>query len=98
MLDVAENFLKFFGEESCGQCTPCREGIPVLLEGIKLLKKGECTKNYLKDLFSLAETMQLASKCGLGQSSSKALVSIVNNFTKEYTLSKSKRKEKKFDG
>jgi len=98
MLDAAENFFKFFEEESCGQCTPCREGIPVLLEGAKMLKKGECTKGYLKDLFSLAETMQLASKCGLGQSSSNAFVSIVNNFKKEYTLSKSKRKEKKFDG
>jgi len=98
MLDAAENFLKFFEEESCGQCTPCREGVPVLLEGAKMLKKGKCTKGYLKDLFSLTETMQIASKCGLGQSSSNAFVSIVNNFKKEYTLLKSNRKEKKFDG
>lgn len=98
MLDAAENFLKFFEEESCGQCTPCREGVPVLLEGVKMLKKGECTKDYLKDLFSLAETMQLASKCGLGQSSSNAFVSIASSFKKGYILSKNKRKEKKFDG
>ena len=35
MLDVAENFLEFFVDESCGQCTPCREGVPKLLEGVE---------------------------------------------------------------
>ena len=34
MLDVVENFLEFFIDESCGQCTPCREGVPKLLEGV----------------------------------------------------------------
>lgn len=86
MLDVAENFLKFFEEESCGQCTPCREGVPVLLDGVRRLKRGTCTSAYLKDLLSASETMQLASKCGLGQSSPNAFVSIVKNFENEYTL------------
>ena len=43
MLDVAENFLEFFVEESCGQCTPCRVGNAKLLEGVELLKRGECS-------------------------------------------------------
>lgn len=98
ILDAAENFLRFFEEESCGQCTPCREGIPVLLEGLEMLKKGCCTKSYLKDIFSLAETMQVASKCGLGQSSPNAFISILTNFKKEYILLKSNRKEKRFNG
>ncbi|MBN2831262.1 MAG: dehydrogenase [Candidatus Omnitrophica bacterium] len=98
MIDVAENFLKFFKDESCGQCTPCREGIPVLLEGLILIKKGECPKDYLDDLFSLSETMQLASKCGLGQSSPNPFVSIINNFKSEYKLSKIAKKEKVFNG
>ena len=42
MLDTVENFLEFFKEESCGQCTPCREGMPVLLEGVELIRKGAC--------------------------------------------------------
>jgi len=97
MLKVADNFLKFFKEESCGQCTPCREGIPVLLEAIEELKRNECSGEYLKDIFSLTETMQLASKCGLGQSCPNAFVSILNNFPKEYKLSKTIKKEKKFN-
>jgi [NiFe] hydrogenase diaphorase moiety large subunit len=89
LLDVAENFLNFFAEESCGQCTPCREGIPVLIEKLKKIKKAKADKGDIEDIFSLSETMQLASKCGLGQTASDALVSILNNFKKEYTLMKS---------
>jgi [NiFe] hydrogenase diaphorase moiety large subunit len=98
MLEVTENALRFFEDESCGQCTPCREGIPVLLEGIELIKKGECSKDYLEDLLSLSETMQLTSKCGLGQSSPNLFVSVINNFKKEYTLSKIPKEEKAFNG
>ena len=83
MLDVAENFLEFFVEESCGQCTPCREGNEKLLEGVRMLKEGRCSMAYLKELISLSETMQLASKCGLGQSSPNAFLSIVKNFNNE---------------
>lgn len=87
MTDVAENFLEFFEREHCGQCTPCREGVPVLLEGIRMIKKGECTQAYLKDLLSLGETMQCSAKCGLGQSASNAFTSIINKFKNEYKLS-----------
>ena len=83
MLAVVHNFLEFFTEESCGQCTPCREGNPKLLEGVEMLQKGTCSTEYLKDLLSLGETMQLASKCGLGQSSPNAFISVVENFQDE---------------
>lgn len=83
MLEVAANFLEFFVDESCGQCTPCREGGPKLLEGVKLLQRGQCSMTYLKELCSLGETMQLASKCGLGQSAPNALLSIVEHFQEE---------------
>ena len=83
MLKIAENFLDFFVEESCGQCTPCREGNAKLLEGIHLLKQGLCSMGYLLELCSLAETMQVASKCGLGQSSPNAFLSIVEHFKNE---------------
>jgi [NiFe] hydrogenase diaphorase moiety large subunit len=83
MLDVAENFLEFFVEESCGQCTPCRQGNAKLLEGVRMLKAGRCSTSYLKDLTALGETMQLASKCGLGQSSPNAFLSIIKHFRDE---------------
>jgi [NiFe] hydrogenase diaphorase moiety large subunit len=83
MLHVAKNFMEFFVEESCGQCTPCRIGNKKLLEGIEMLEQGTCSTAYLKELLSLCETMQLASKCGLGQSSPNAFVSIVTHFQDE---------------
>ncbi|MBN1296011.1 SLBB domain-containing protein [bacterium] len=83
MLSVACNFLAFFVEESCGQCTPCRIGNVKLLDGLKKLQAGTCSMTYLKELISLGETMQIASKCGLGQSSPNAFLSIVKNFKEE---------------
>ncbi|MCE5252084.1 SLBB domain-containing protein [bacterium] len=83
MLDVAENFLEFFVEESCGQCTPCREGNSLLLDVVHRLKNGTCSMEYLNEIESLAETMQLASKCGLGQSSPNVLLSIIEHFQDE---------------
>jgi [NiFe] hydrogenase diaphorase moiety large subunit len=83
MLAVAKNFMEFFVEESCGQCTPCREGNAKLLEGIEMLEEGVCSSAYLRELVALGETMQIASKCGLGQSSPNAFLSIVANFREE---------------
>ncbi|MCC6126178.1 MAG: SLBB domain-containing protein [Pirellulales bacterium] len=83
LLRMSRNFLEFFLEESCGQCTPCREGIPKLLEGVELLQNGRCSMTYLEELCGLGETMQQASKCGLGQSAPNALLSIVEHFQDE---------------
>lgn len=83
MLHVAKNFLEFFLEESCGQCTPCREGNPKLLQGVELLEHGKCSMAYLNTLCDLGRTMQIASKCGLGQTSSSAFLSIVEHFKDE---------------
>lgn len=83
MLMVAKNFLEFFVEESCGQCTPCREGNAKLFEGVEMLERGVCSMRYLNELCGLAETMQLTSKCGLGQSSPNAFLSIVKHFKNE---------------
>lgn len=83
MLLVAKNFLEFFVEESCGQCTPCREGTVKLLEGIEMLERGECSMQYLNELMALSETMQVASKCGLGQSAPNPFLSIVQHFKSE---------------
>jgi len=83
MLVVARNFLEFFVEESCGQCTPCREGAPKLLEGVELLQRGKCSMAYLRELRGLGETLQLASKCGLGQTAPSAFLSITDGFKDE---------------
>ena len=83
MLKVLKNYLEFFVEESCGQCTPCRIGNVKLLEGVKMIERGEYTFSYIRQLKELARTMQLASKCGLGQSSPNPFISILENFKDE---------------
>lgn len=83
MLHVLKNFMEFFVEESCGQCTPCRIGNTKLLEGIEMIEKGEYTFGYVNKLKELGQTMKVASKCGLGQSSPNAFISILENFKEE---------------
>ncbi|HAN79474.1 MAG TPA: NADH-quinone oxidoreductase subunit E [Bacteroidales bacterium] len=83
MYNVLHNYLDFFHEESCGQCTPCRIGCQQLLHGIEAVKKGEKSTAYLITLLKLAETMKIASKCGLGQSVGNSFKSIVENFKEE---------------
>jgi len=83
MYNVLHNYLDFFTEESCGQCTPCRVGCQQLLKGIEAVKRGDKNSKYLDELVKLAKTMKRASKCGLGQSVGNAFGSIVENFKEE---------------
>jgi [NiFe] hydrogenase diaphorase moiety large subunit len=83
MYNVLHNYLVFFREESCGQCTPCRVGCQQLLRGIEAVKKGEKPAAYLNQLLKLSQTMKITSKCGLGQSVANSFFSIVENFREE---------------
>jgi len=83
MYNVLRNYLEFFEEESCGQCTPCRVGIQQLTNGIEAVKKGEKPPEYLNKLLKLTETMKITAKCGLGQSVANSFSSIVENFREE---------------
>ncbi len=83
ILHILQNFMEFFVEESCGQCTPCRIGNVKLLEGVKKLRNGNYTFAEIRNLRELGQTMQVASKCGLGQSSPNAFLSILDNFSAE---------------
>ncbi len=83
MYNVLHNYLEFFVEESCGQCTPCRVGTQQLLLGIEAVKKGEKPSSYLDKMLLLAENMRITAKCGLGQSVANSFSSIVENFREE---------------
>jgi [NiFe] hydrogenase diaphorase moiety large subunit len=83
MYNVLNNYLEFFEEESCGQCTPCRVGCQQLLKGIEAVKRGEKPASYLDQLLKLTDTMKLTAKCGLGQSVANSFSSIVENFREE---------------
>ena len=79
MKDVALNLLKFFEEESCGQCTPCRSGTE---KTVKLMQEKNWNKEKLKDL---SEVMAQASICGLGQAATNPLNSVLKYFSNEIT-------------
>ncbi len=83
MIKILKNYMEFFVEESCGQCTPCRVGNKKLLEGVDMIEEGTITYSYLKNLRELGNTMQVASKCGLGQSSPNSFISITEKFKDE---------------
>ena len=83
MFKILKNFVEFFQEESCGQCTPCREGCSRMLEGILKFERGEGSSKVITDLLELAETMSLASKCGFGQSVPNSFRTIVSKFRDE---------------
>jgi [NiFe] hydrogenase diaphorase moiety large subunit len=80
MLAVAENFLEFFVDESCGQCTPCRIGNVKLLAAARRMRHEAVPPQEMTALRELAGTMRVASKCGLGQTSSVAFLSILEHF------------------
>jgi len=79
MKEVALNLLKFFEEESCGQCTPCRSGTE---KTVKLMQEKNWNKDKLKDL---SEVMAQASICGLGQAATNPLNSVLKYFSNEIT-------------
>ena len=83
MYNVLKNYVEFFEEESCGQCTPCRVGCQQLKKGIEAVKKGEKSAAYLDTLRKLTESMKITAKCGLGQSVANSFSSIVDNFKEE---------------
>jgi len=83
MYNVLNNYLDFFQEESCGQCTPCRVGCQQLVKGIDAVKRGEKPAGYLDVLLKLTDTMKITAKCGLGQSVANSFQSIVENFREE---------------
>jgi [NiFe] hydrogenase diaphorase moiety large subunit len=76
--EAARDILRYFHDASCGQCTPCRNGIPVLLKSLQPTPTNKKKQTSLSELRSLAETIQLTSKCSLGQNAPNAYLSILD--------------------
>ena len=84
MVDVARFFLDFTVDESCGKCTPCREGTKRMLEILKKITDGEGTLEDVDELEALAKSIKDSSLCGLGQSAPNPVLSTLANFSEEY--------------
>jgi [NiFe] hydrogenase diaphorase moiety large subunit len=69
LFSVLENFMRFFVNESCGNCTPCRAGNVVLLELLQRFRNGHARKEDLGKIDDWARMVSSASRCGLGHTS-----------------------------
>lgn len=84
MVDIARYFLEFTTKESCGKCTPCREGTVNMLEIMEQICTGEATEKDLVLLERLAEGVANASLCALGQTAPNPVKSTLKYFREEY--------------
>jgi NADH:ubiquinone oxidoreductase subunit F (NADH-binding)/NADH:ubiquinone oxidoreductase subunit E len=80
IVDVVKTLLAFNAAESCGKCTPCREGAPRLLAMVDELRAAPDDETGARRARDLAETMQSASLCGLGQAAPIALLRALEQF------------------
>lgn len=84
MVEVARYYLNFLAGESCGKCSPCREGIKTLLEIVTRICNGQGNMEDLDLLEDISETIRSASLCALGRTSSNPVLSTLKYFRDEY--------------
>ncbi|MEI8122088.1 MAG: NADH-quinone oxidoreductase subunit NuoF [bacterium] len=84
MVDVARFFLDFTQDESCGKCTPCREGTKRMLEILQRIVEGRGVEGDIEKLLRLGDTIKRTSLCGLGQAAPNPVISTIKHFRDEY--------------
>lgn len=84
VLEIASQFLQFFIHESCGYCTPCRVGNVLLRERLDRILAGFGEPADLDYLRQLGDSIKMASRCGLGQTSPNPVLSTLENFRAAY--------------
>jgi NADH:ubiquinone oxidoreductase subunit F (NADH-binding) len=83
MLDMALNAVRFFRNESCGKCVPCRNGSQKMTDILIGWTQGKGTSADMVLLDELSEAMKLASICGLGQFAHSPITSVIKHFRPE---------------
>ena len=84
IIDVVHRTIEFLAEESCGKCTPCREGAEVMLEILGRFSSGEGTEKDITLLQELSSVMMLSSLCGLGQAAPNPVMDSLEYFRSAY--------------
>jgi [NiFe] hydrogenase diaphorase moiety large subunit len=91
-LEIAEHYLDFFIEESCGHCTPCRVGLVLLKNAVHKVVSGAGEPADLEYMRRLAKTIVQTSRCGLGQAAPNPVLGALENFQTLYADLVSERK------
>ena len=84
MVEVARYYTNFLCEESCGKCTPCREGLRRMLEILTDICEGRGREGDIELLERLGHTMQEASLCSLGKTAANPVLTTIQYFREEY--------------
>ena len=84
-LSVVRNLAQYNANESCGKCTPCREGTPRMVEMLDALADGTATQDDVNELSKLARLVNDTSLCGLGQAAGNPILSGLHFFHDELT-------------
>ena len=84
MVEVARFFMHFTQKESCGKCTPCREGTKRMLETLERIIANEGSPDDLELLEALSDTITDTALCGLGQTACKPVMSTLRHFRQDY--------------
>jgi NADH:ubiquinone oxidoreductase subunit F (NADH-binding) len=91
--DVSYSIAKFYTYESCGKCTPCREGTVRMLNLLKKIRSGRGEKGDLNLLRELASHIQETALCGLGQTCGNHVLTSIEHFPKDYAAYLSRGKK-----
>ena len=84
MVDIARFFLEFTVDESCGKCTPCREGTKRMYEILEKITEGKGEEGDIEKLESLAQNIKASALCALGQTAPNPILSTLRYFRDEY--------------
>ena len=82
---IVRNLAQYNASESCGKCTPCREGTPRMVEMLDSMLEGNTTQDDIAELSNLARLVNNASLCGLGQAAGNPILSGLHFFRDELT-------------
>lgn len=86
MVDVAQFYMEFCREESCGKCIPCRAGTVQMHEALTKILKGQATLADIEKLEALCLMVKETSLCGLGMSAPNPILSTLRYFRDEYLV------------
>ncbi|MDA3864287.1 MAG: 4Fe-4S binding protein [Deltaproteobacteria bacterium] len=84
LVEVARYFVDFLKDESCGKCTPCREGLRRMSQILNRIVVGEGKEGDIELLEKLASAMEISSLCALGQTAAYPVLSTIKYFREEY--------------
>ena len=84
VIEFMKKTMEFLNEESCGRCTPCREGTEVMVEIYGRLAKGDGNRQDIEVLEDLSKVMMLSSMCGLGQTVPVPVLDTLKYFRNDY--------------